>query len=252
MLALRSDALVVYEKASQYFTPEELSEAFAATRGVASPTQLRNFMKRDSRDLLEEFRALAPSRPPIKVQRWSFRRVGLIFLTLLVAVGAGAFCLSLFFSSRAGDVLPPTCDSNRTMILMAQAVPSAEQLPCIRSLPLGWSLSGATIVRGRATFVLSVAGGGGYLQLQLGPGEESSAIDVTLTPACAKDDVPTDRTIEVEGGCVTYHSSLPTGLDPMPSFEAEGGLSFVPRSQLVRFVENNEDLILCGAGAPCP
>jgi tRNA A-37 threonylcarbamoyl transferase component Bud32/membrane-associated phospholipid phosphatase len=252
VLALRSDALVVYEKATQYFTPEELSEAFAATRGVASPTQLRNFMKRDSRDLLEEFRALAPSRPPIKVQRWSFRRVGLIFLTLLVAVAAGAFCLSLFFSSRAGDVLPPTCDSNRTMILMAQAVPSAEQLPCIRSLPLGWSLSGATIVRGRATFVLSVAGGGGSLQLQLGPGEESHAIDVTLTPACAKDDDPTDRTIEVEGGCVTYHSSLPTGLDPMPSFEADGGLSFVPRSQLVRFVENNEDLILCGAGAPCP
>jgi len=252
VLALRSDALVVYEKATQYFTPEELSEAFAATRGVASPTQLRNFMKRDSRDLLEEFRALAPSRPPIKVQRWSFRRVGLIFLTLLVAVAAGAFCLSLFFSSRVGDVLPPTCDSNRTMILMAQAVPSAEQLPCIQSLPLGWSLSGATIVRGRATFVLSVAGGGGSLQLQLGPGEESHAIDVTLTPACAKDDDPTDRTIEVEGGCVTYHSSLPTGLDPMPSFEADGGLSFVPRSQLVRFVENNEDLILCGAGAPCP
>jgi hypothetical protein len=138
------------------------------------------------------------------------------------------------------------------MILMAQSVPSAKQLPCIRSLPLGWSLSGATIVRGRATFVLSVGGGGGSLQLQLGPGEESPAIDVTLTPACAKDDVPTDRTIEVEGGCVTYHSSLPTGLDPMPSFEADGGLSFVPRSQLVRFVENNEDLILCGAGAPCP
>jgi len=38
----------------------------------------------------------------------------------------------------------------------------------------------------------------------------------------------------------------------MPSFEADGGLSFVPRSQLVRFVENNEDLVLCDAGAPCP
>ena len=193
VLALRSDAPAVYEKATQYFTPEELSEAFAATRGVASPTQLRNFMKRDGRDLLEEFRALAPSRPPITVQRWSFRRVGLIFLTLLVVVAAGAFCLSLFFPSRVGDVLPPSCDTNRTMILMAQAVPSAEQLPCIRSLPLGWSLSGATIVRGRATFVLSVAGGGGSLQLQLGPGEESPAVDVTLTPACAKDDDPTDR-----------------------------------------------------------
>jgi serine/threonine protein kinase len=30
-----------YTKALEYFTPDELAEAFAATRGVASPTQLR-------------------------------------------------------------------------------------------------------------------------------------------------------------------------------------------------------------------
>ena len=107
--------------------------------------------------------------------------------------------------------------------------------------------------RARPRDVRAVGGWRGHcIQLQLGPGEESHAIDVTLTPACAKDDDPTDRTIEVEGGCVTYHSSLPTGSDPMPSFEADGGLSLVPRSQLVRFVENNEDLILGGGGAPCP
>jgi tRNA A-37 threonylcarbamoyl transferase component Bud32 len=64
VLALRSDTPAVYEKATKYFTPEELSEAFAATRGVASPTQLRNFMKRDGRNLQEEFRALAPPDRP--------------------------------------------------------------------------------------------------------------------------------------------------------------------------------------------
>jgi tRNA A-37 threonylcarbamoyl transferase component Bud32 len=252
VLALRSDALAVYENATQYFTPEELSEAFAATRGVASPTQLRNFMKRDGRDLLEEFRALAPPRPPITVQRWSFRRVGLILLAVFVVVATGFFCLSLLFPSRVGDVSPPSCGTNRTMILMAQAVPSAEQLPCIRSLPLGWSLSGATIARGRATFVLSVVGGGGSVQVQVGPGGGSPAVEVTLTSACATGGDPTIRTIEVEGGCVAYHSALPTSLEPVPSFEADGGLSFVPRSQLVGFVDSDEDLILCGAGAPCP
>jgi len=251
VLALRSDATVVYEKATQYFTPEELSEAFAATRGVASPTQLRNFMKRDGRDLQEEFRALAPPRPPITVQRWSLRRIGLILLTLLVVAAAGFFFLALFLPSRVGDVLTPSCDTNRTMILMAQAVPSAEQLPCIESLPLGWGLSGATIVSGRARFVLSVAGGGGSLQLQLGPGEESPAVEVTFTPACAKGDDPTIQQIRVDGGCVTYHSSLSSGLETVPSFEAEAGLSFVPRSQLVTFVERDEDMTLCGAAAPC-
>lgn len=255
VLALRSDAQSVYEKALEHFTPEELSEAFAATRGVASPTQLRNFMKRDGRDLLEQFRALAPSRPPVTVQRWSFRRVGMILLTLLVVVAAGAVSLSLFFPSR-GDVLTPSCETNRTMILMAQAVPSAKQLPCIRSLPLGWTLSGATIVRGRATFQLLVMGGdggGGSVQLHLGDGGGSPTVDVTLTPTCpATLDDPTNQAMEVEGGCVTYRSSLPVGVGPVPSFDPDGRLSFVPRDQLVAFVEREEDLILCGAGAPCP
>ena len=59
-------------------------EAFAAARGVASPTQLRSMMKDEGRDLLAEFRALAPDRPPIAIQRWSVRRV---LLTVGVAMG---------------------------------------------------------------------------------------------------------------------------------------------------------------------
>ena len=65
VLALRSDARTVYDAALRYFTPDELAEAFAATRGVASPTQLRQQMKQDGRDLLAEFRAMAPARRPI-------------------------------------------------------------------------------------------------------------------------------------------------------------------------------------------
>ena len=87
VLALRSDPQRVYRRALAYFTPGELSEAFAATRGVASPTQLRALIRRDPRDLLGAFRALAPPRPPITMQRWSARRVALaaaaIAITLL-------------------------------------------------------------------------------------------------------------------------------------------------------------------------
>ena len=77
VLAVRTDPDRVYQRALDYFTPDELAEAFAATRGVASPTQLRAFMKRDPRDLLAAFRALAPPRKPIVLQRWSIRRMGL-------------------------------------------------------------------------------------------------------------------------------------------------------------------------------
>jgi membrane-associated phospholipid phosphatase/tRNA A-37 threonylcarbamoyl transferase component Bud32 len=86
VLALRSDAERVYEHALRYFTEDEIAEAFAAARGVASPTQLRNEIKQDGRDLLERFRTLVPEREPVSIQRWSVRRV-----LLTVAVGFGAF-----------------------------------------------------------------------------------------------------------------------------------------------------------------
>ena len=86
VLALRADAERVYAHALRYFTEDEIGEAFAATRGVASPTQLRSMMKAQGRDLLTEFRALAPSRRPISIQRWSFRRVVLTLGVLLLAL----------------------------------------------------------------------------------------------------------------------------------------------------------------------
>ena len=85
VLALRTDAPRVYEHALRYFTPEEIAEAFGATRGVASPTQLRSLMKQGGVDLLAEFQALAPPHPPIRIQRWSLRRVALTLWVLLLA-----------------------------------------------------------------------------------------------------------------------------------------------------------------------
>jgi tRNA A-37 threonylcarbamoyl transferase component Bud32 len=86
VLALKSDAKRVYEAALKYFTADEIAEAFAATRGVASPTQLRSEMKKDGRDLVSEFQELAPEREPIRIQRWSLRRVGLTAWVLLLSL----------------------------------------------------------------------------------------------------------------------------------------------------------------------
>jgi serine/threonine protein kinase len=97
VLGLRSDADTVYRHALRYFTPEEIAEAFAATRGVASPTQLRSMLKADGRELAEAFRELAPARPPVRIQRWSLRRIG---LTVTVLFG-GLLFLSLVASNWA-------------------------------------------------------------------------------------------------------------------------------------------------------
>jgi tRNA A-37 threonylcarbamoyl transferase component Bud32 len=84
VLALRTDASRVYERALLYFSEEEIAEAFAATRGLTMPSQLRHMMRTQGRDLHEEFKRLLPYPVrPIAIQRWSMRRVGLCMLVLL-------------------------------------------------------------------------------------------------------------------------------------------------------------------------
>jgi hypothetical protein len=235
VLALRSDPELVYEKALAYFTPEELSEAFAATRGVASPSQLRASMKADGRGLLETFRGLAPARKPIAIQRWSVRRVLLIVTTVLLFFLAVLTGIALFIPSR-GDVGNATCGAGRTMQLMAQAVPTATKLPCIDELPLGWGTDQATVARGKAIFTVAIGS------------DMVSPVTVTLVPTCPADAAL--ETIPIDGGCVTYQ--VPPGTEPgsVPSFEDGGGLSFIDRSELVAAIERDEDLVLCGADAP--
>ena len=85
VLAVRTDAERVYRRALRYFTEDEIAEAFAATRGVATPTQLRSVLKKDGRHLTAGFRHLAPHRRPVAIQRWSVRRIA---LSLAVLAGA--------------------------------------------------------------------------------------------------------------------------------------------------------------------
>lgn len=85
VLALQSDAETVYAHATERFSEDEIAEAFAASRGVTLPSQLRRDVRQNGRDLLEDFRALAPERPPVRIQRWSFRRIGLMVWVLAIA-----------------------------------------------------------------------------------------------------------------------------------------------------------------------
>jgi tRNA A-37 threonylcarbamoyl transferase component Bud32/membrane-associated phospholipid phosphatase len=99
-LALASTPERVYDRALLLFTPNEVAEAFAASRGVTFPAQLRSKLRADGRDLLTQFRRLAPPRPPVPVQRWTLRRV----LTSIVSAGALAVIVwgSLAFARAAG------------------------------------------------------------------------------------------------------------------------------------------------------
>jgi tRNA A-37 threonylcarbamoyl transferase component Bud32 len=84
-LALVSTPELVYERALEHFAPDDIAEAFAASRSVTIPTQLRARLRADGRDLHRRFCDLAPARKPVAVQLWSIRRVA---LTLAVLLGA--------------------------------------------------------------------------------------------------------------------------------------------------------------------
>jgi tRNA A-37 threonylcarbamoyl transferase component Bud32 len=88
VLALSSDCDLVWERARRFFSDDELAEAFASARGVTLATQLRARLREDGRDILGRFRDLAPERPPIRIQQWSLRRVGLSAAVLAAAVVA--------------------------------------------------------------------------------------------------------------------------------------------------------------------
>jgi len=84
VLALRSDAAQVYRRARLQFSDQEITEAFAATRGITMPSQVRRMIRTQGRDLHAEFLRLLPEPPSrISIQHWSLRRIGLMAAVLL-------------------------------------------------------------------------------------------------------------------------------------------------------------------------
>jgi hypothetical protein len=100
-LGLRVPPDDVYAIAVRHFDPDEIGEAFAATRSVTMPSQLRSILRQHD-GVLERFRELAPSRPPVAIQRWSLRRVA---LTAGVVVAAVASALLVVANLRVADLL---------------------------------------------------------------------------------------------------------------------------------------------------
>jgi hypothetical protein len=182
----------------------------------------------------------------------------------LAVVVAGAL-LSACSSSQ--PFRQASCDIDDTgLVLAAQSVPSATVLPCVRSLPVGWTFGGTDVRTGLDRFWLDSDRAGIH------------AVEVSLTRACnvgqavevapAPDEAGTRRYEEpislpphfeavrfytFPGGCVSYRYAFGTGAASTLVFEADDALSFLPRATFVKKVETDVGQSLCGAGAPpCP
>jgi tRNA A-37 threonylcarbamoyl transferase component Bud32 len=266
VLGVRTDAERVYRRALQFFTPDEIAEAFAATRGAASPTQLRAVMKQDGRNLVDQFRALAPARRAISLQRWGVRRVIYVFALLIGAIVVAQNVAGLLRPTYdIGVDHAPTCGTENVMILMAQTVPSATSVPCIASLPAGWTLGGVEVSNNRGSFWLNSDKAGTHaIRVSLLRPQDCDVRKATQVPS---DEAGTKRFEQPEqlppdlvstryylfpGGCVLYRLHLRGAASGSLVLSADATLALEPRARLVDKVATATGLRLCGAGAACP
>jgi hypothetical protein len=259
-LALRSSPQQVYDRATRQFTIEEITEAFAAARGLALPSQLRRALRAEGRDIHEEFLRLLPERPrPIKVQRWTFKRLVVALAAALIVVLVVVNWARLF--SNDDNTRTPVnsdafCDGQlEPMWLQAQAVPTAELVPCVASLPVGWTFGALTVNNGRSTITIDHDRAG------------SETIEMLFAQSCdlsdateVEADVPGARRFErgaeedtdtilawhevFTGGCVTVHlrsnNAAPEVVQEVTA-QASEVIDFVPRADLAQALEERSD-----------
>jgi hypothetical protein len=258
-LALRSSAQLVSERALRQFTTEEVSEAFAAARGLALPSQLRRALRAEGRDLHSEFLRLLPAPPrPIKVQRWTFRRVAVALVTAILATLLVLNAARLFGNDDATRTpvhVDASCEEMEPMWLQAQAVPTAELVPCVASLPVGWSFGVLTVNNGRSRITVDHDRAG------------SQAIDLRFAESCdltgateVVADVPDARRFErrpvggtnhiltwyesYPGGCATVRvnsrNAAPEVLEDVTA-QASRVIGFVPRARLAQALDRRSN-----------
>jgi tRNA A-37 threonylcarbamoyl transferase component Bud32/membrane-associated phospholipid phosphatase len=253
-LALRSSPEVVYQRALHLFTVEEITEAFAATRGLTMPSQLRNLMRAQGRDLHAEFLELLPERPrPIAIQRWSVRRVGLAALTLLVAIAVLGIGWGRLINDRDVENAPIQaqtlrCAPHEPLLLMAQSVPTAELVPCVELLPAGWTLGDVVVGNGRSRFTLTSDRGGVLVAELTASCDLAGAVELTSEQPGARRylrverdaaGVATTRAYTFPGGCVTQRLVAPEASRRQLAGEASSALGFTTRDALAAALRND-------------
>jgi len=268
-LALRSSPQEVYQRALQQFTVGEISEAFAAARGLALPSQLRKMMRAEGRNLHAEFLRLLPEPPrPIGVQRWSTRRVALLVLVLLALIPAiplaWAFARSSANPGGAATVTggAGSCTQIEELWLQAQAVPSASRIPCVQAFPAG--VVGALAVRdGESVLELSHAS----LDININASDQPQAstqagsVTVRFTATCDLPAAGDGRTIApgvrrfqtqgpagpapvvdvFPGGCLTYRPEPGIGPSAPLLDQAQKAITFRTRDELREALRRRSD-----------
>ncbi|MEO1059889.1 MAG: hypothetical protein AAFZ07_00620 [Actinomycetota bacterium] len=156
---------------------------------------------------------------------------------LAVAVLAGASC------SVEQTLPPPHCDREGSGLIVAQSVPDAELVPCVRRLPAGWEVDGVRIDDGgtRVRFDSDRAGDDAAVlhftrSCELGdavaipsdqPGADRLEDIERLTPGFRA-----DRYYTFDGGCVRWRFDFDDGAPAGLAVELGGALLLLSRDDV--------------------
>jgi tRNA A-37 threonylcarbamoyl transferase component Bud32 len=224
-LALRASPERVYQQALSQFTVEEITEGFAAAHGLALPSQLRQLLRAQGQDVHAEFLRLLPAPPrAIPIQRWSLRRVGLLAaMVLLLVLVFQQLVVPIDYQEAAQTptrVANLACTELEPQWLLAQSVPSASLVPCLRPLPASWMVGNVTVNNGRSVIPLNHdRAGTGALVLRLTAHcDPPGATQITSNQPQVRSYQRIDRQTPgfeatrfdlFPGGCVTAQATVP-------------------------------------------
>ena len=173
------------------------------------------------------------------------RRLLLAAVVCLLAAGCVRPASTEFSQARVPACRYQGRQGTALVILMAQAVPTASQLPCIDLLPAGWSVSDIFVRNGRVRFTLdSDRVGQGAVQVVL---QQFCVLGkVTRVPSDHPGTRRYQEVISIEpgkrylgalyylfpGGCVTYRLDFRSDEQARPLGEVTLALGFVTRDAL--------------------
>lgn len=169
--------------------------------------------------------------------------MGAVLLVTAITAGCGR---------TPGDTSPPWCDDFAVLVLSAQSVPTAQLIPCLDAMPLGWSVDETHIDESGTVFTLdsTIAG--------------NDAAHISLAESCDTTDhvaVPTDvvgaqrfefvesiesgyqgrRVYVFDGGCTSIDLKFDVDVSAALVSEVSLALGFVTRDAVNERVRSLTD-----------
>jgi hypothetical protein len=195
---------------------------------------------------------LLPTPPqPVSIQRWTLRRVGLLAGTAVVLFLAVAAVLSMTDNDAATrtslEVQALPCTDLEPLWLQAQAVPSTSLVPCVRTLPVGWSLGNVAVNDGRTEVSLQHDRAGEAMVARLTAGcdvgqavEQASGQTGVRRYQLVERQAPDFSAVRFDvfpGGCLTTRITAPQANRAEVTASAGDILGFVSRQTLAQALE---------------